>query len=212
MKKQSLKTKPTIGTGADVIVFDLETNGLLNDATRIHCISLYSNETNQIESFNDEKYTNNPKDLPMAGNYSITTALGWLEVADYIIGHNIINFDIPIIKKFYSWFNPRGTIIDTLLLSKLYHPNLLDIDWITDKKTNEKTRRWPHMPLQLFGRHSLEAYGHRLGEYKGNFGKTTDWSEWSQEMQDYCEQDVAVTKKLCDHFHPYLSGSKWSTR
>ena len=189
--------------GADVIVFDLETNGLLNDATRIHCISLYSSDTNEIESFNDEKYTDSPKDLPMAGNYSITTALTWLEVADYIIGHNIIGFDIPIIKKFYTWFNPRGTIIDTLLLSKLYHQSLFDID---------KSKNWPHMPLQLYGRHSLEAYGYRLGEYKGNFGKTTDWSEWSQEMEEYCVQDVAVTKKLCDHFRPYLAGSKWSTR
>ena len=130
--------------GADAIVFDLETNGLLNDATRIHCISLYSNETNTIESFNDEKYADNPKDLPMAGHYSITTALGWLEGADTIIGHNIIGFDIPIIQKFYHWFNPRGTIIDTLLLAKLYHPNLFDID---------KSRNWPHMPLQLYGRH-----------------------------------------------------------
>ena len=203
MKKQSLKTGLLHGTDGDTIVFDLETNGLLNDATRIHCISLYSNETNQIESFNDEKYADAPKDLPMAGHYSITTAIHWLEVADYIIGHNIIGFDIPIIKKFYPYFNPRGIIIDTLLLSKLYHPNLLDID---------KTKTWPHMPLQLYGRHSLEAYGYRLGEYKGSFSKTTDWSDWSQEMQDYCEQDVAVTTKLCDHFHPYLSGSKWNTR
>ena len=41
-------------------------------------------------------------------------------------------------------------------------------------------------------------------EYKGDFGKTSDWSEWSQEMEDYCAQDVEVTKKLCDHFHRYL--------
>ena len=203
MKKQSLKTKPLPGTEGDTIVFDLETNGLLNDATRIHCISLYSIETNEIESFNDEKYADNPKDLPMAGHYSITTALSFIECADTIIGHNIIGFDIPIIKKFYNWFDPRGTIIDTLLLSKLYHQNLFDID---------KKRNWPHMPLQLYGRHSLEAYGYRLGEYKGEFSKTTDWKEWSPEMQAYCEQDVAVTTKLCDHFHPYLSGSKWSTR
>ena len=203
MKKLSLKTKPIHGTAGDTIVFDLETNGLLNDATRIHCISLYSCSDDRTESFNDEKYADSPKELPMGGNYSITTALGFLEVADYIIGHNIINFDIPVIKKFYHWFNPRGTIIDTLLLSKLYHPNLFDID---------KGKNWPHMPLQLYGRHSLEAYGYRLGKYKGEFGKTTDWSEWSQDMQDYCEQDVAVTKKLCDHFRPYLSGSKWSTR
>ncbi len=183
------------------LIFDLETNGLLNDATRIHCIAFHSDEDDKIQSFNDEKYANNPKDLPMGGHYSITTALGFLEVADTIIGHNIIDFDIPIIKKFYSWFNPRGIIIDTLLLSRLYHTNLFDID---------KKHAWPHMPLQLYGRHSLESYGYRLGEYKGNFSKTTDWKEWSQEMQDYCEQDVAVTKKLWRHFHPYLNGSKWN--
>jgi DNA polymerase I-like protein with 3'-5' exonuclease and polymerase domains len=42
----------------------------------------------------------------------------------------------------------------------------------------------------------LKAWGYRIGEYKGDFGTTTDWSTWSQEMQDYCEQDVRVTAKL----------------
>ena len=184
------------------VVFDLETNGLLNDATRIHCVALHWCEQNITESFNDERYAASPKELPM-GTHSITTALSWLETADVLVGHNIIGFDIPIIRKLYPWFNPSGIIVDTLLLSRLYHPNLLNID---------KKRKWKHMPLQLWGRHSLEAYGYRLGEYKGNFGKTTDWKEWSQSMQDYCIQDVAVTNKLCKHFHPYLDGSKWSTR
>tara|TARA_Y100001973_G_scaffold48531_1_gene72233 strand:- start:2146 stop:2727 length:582 start_codon:yes stop_codon:yes gene_type:complete len=191
--------KPTIGT----VVFDLETNGLLNDATRIHCISLSWGENNCIESFNDEPYADSPKDLPMASDHSITTGIGWLEVADVLVGHNIIGFDLPIIKRLYPYFNPRGVIIDTLLLSRLYHPNLFDID---------KARCWNHMPLQLYGRHSLEAYGYRLNEYKGNFGKTTDWSDWSQEMQDYCEQDVVVTTKLCNHFHKYLNGSHSNIR
>ena len=184
------------------IVFDLETNGLIHDATHIHCGALHWCETGITEAFNDEPY-GPPKtikeDCPMAGNYSITTFLGWLETADYLIGHNIIGFDIPVIKKLYPWFNPSGIIVDTLLLSRLYHPNLLDID---------KRHNWKHMPLQLYGRHSLEAYGYRLGEYKGNFAKTTDWKKWSQEMQDYCIQDVVVTNKLCKHFHPYLSGSR----
>ena len=197
MKKPDLSTKPTNGVGT--IVFDLETNGLLNDATRIHCAALYWGEADFTESFNDERYADSPKELPMGSSYSITTALSWLETADVLVGHNIINFDIPIIKKLYNWFNPSGTIVDTLLLSRLYHPNLLDID---------KKHAWKHMPLQLYGRHSLEAYGYRLGEYKGNFGKTTDWSDWSQEMQDYCIQDVVVTTKLCKHFLPYLTGSR----
>ena len=178
-------------------MFDLETDGLLHDATRIHCLSLYWEKDGRSETFNDEPYTDNPKDLPMASGHSITTGIGWLEVADVLVGHNIIGFDIPIIKKLYPWFNPRGDIVDTLLLSRLYHPNLLDID---------KKRCWKHMPLQLYGRHSLESYGYRLNEYKGNFAKTTDWKEWSQEMQDYCEQDVVVTNKLCKHFHRYLNG------
>ena len=188
------------------IVFDLETNGLLHDATRIHCAALHWCNDNRTEAFNDEKYGPSEaikEDCPMGSNYSITTFLSWLETADYLIGHNIIGFDIPVIKRLYNWFNPRGIIVDTLLLSRLYHPHLLDID---------KDRNWPHMPLQLYGRHSLEAYGYRLNEYKGNFAKTTDWKEWSPEMQAYCIQDVVVTNKLWQHFHPYLSGSKWNTR
>ena len=196
---QNSETKPIIGRGT--IVFDLETNGLLNNSTRIHCIALYDGETDTIEAFNDEPYTKNPKELPMGGGYSITTAISHLEVADVIIGHNIIGFDIPVIKKLYPYFNPRGIIIDTLLLSRLYHPNLLDID----KKSN-------YIPSKLFGRHSLEAYGHGLGQYKGEFGMTTDWKEWTQEMEDYCTQDVTVTKKLCEHFRPYLNGSHSSMK
>ncbi len=195
MKKQSSLIKPSNGAGT--VIFDLEANGLVNDATRIHCISLYWSDTDISETFNDEKYSEKAKELPMGSNYSITTALTQLEVADVLVGHNIIGYDIPLIKRIYHWFNPRGIIVDTLLLSRLYHPNLFDID---------KRHNWKHMPLQLYGRHSLEAYGYRLGEYKGNFGKTSDWKEWSREMQDYCEQDVLVTRKLCDHFHPYLTG------
>ena len=82
----------------------------------------------------------------------------------------------------------------------------------TGNEDIDKKNQWSLMPLSKYGSHSLEAYGYRLGEYKGQFGKTTDWSEWSPEMEDYCAQDVQVTTKLCDHFHKYLSGSKWNTR
>ena len=171
------------------LVFDLETNGLLHDVTRIHCLAIYDSTTDEIETYNDEK--NN--------KYSITEGLNKLLVADTIVGHNIIGFDIPCISKLYNFFTPRSRVVDTLLLSRLYHPNIYDID---------HKHKWRHMPLQLYGRHSLESYGYRLSEYKGEFGKTSDWSEWSQEMEDYCAQDVEVTKKLCDHFHPYLTGAR----
>ena len=196
MKKLNSLTKPLLGTDGRIIIFDLEANGLLHDATSIHCIAYDDGELPEIQSFNDE--------CPGKGMSSpVVRAIQYLEQASVIVGHNIIGYDLPLITKLYPFFKPVGTVIDTLLLSRLYHPRLNELD---------KSKNWPHMPLQLYGRHSLEAYGYRLGEYKGGFGKTTDWKEWSQEMQDYCEQDVAVTKKLCDHFRPYLSGSKWSTR
>ena len=114
-----------------------------------------------------------------------------------MIGHNIIGFDLPVIHKLFPWFNNAGAVVDTLLLSRLYHPNILDID---------QARTFKHMPLQLYGRHSLESYGYRLGVYKGCFGKTSDWKEWSEEMESYCIQDVVVTTELCNHFKKFLTG------
>ena len=92
MKRPSSKTRPTNGVGT--IVFDLETNGLLNDATRIHCLALNWCEDNRIESFNDEPYgdgTNDIKeDAPMGGNYAIHTGLQWLETADVLDRKSVV--------------------------------------------------------------------------------------------------------------------------
>ena len=171
----------------NTLVFDLESNGLLNDVTKIHCLVIHEQETGETIAYNDE------------GNAEpITRGVQRLEDADVIVGHNVIGYDIPCLRKIYSWFAPTAMVVDTLLLSRLYHTDMLNID---------QTRKFKQMPLQLYGRHSRESYGYRLGEYKGSFGKDTDWQEWSQEMQDYCVQDVNVTRKLCDHFHKYLSGS-----
>ena len=183
-------------SGIGPVIIDLEANGLLNDASRIHCAVLHYLDTNDTTSFNDES--------PGKGMSSpVVRAVQHIQMADYIIGHNIVGYDLPLLKAIYPFFNPVGTVIDTLLLSRLYHPNLLDID---------KARAWKHMPLQLYGRHSLESYGYRLGEYKGNFAKTTDWKDWSQEMEDYCVQDVNVTRKLWNHFLKYLNGSQSNIR
>jgi DNA polymerase-1 len=43
------------------------------------------------------------------------------------------------------------------------------------------------------GGHSLEAWGRRLGEPKGDFN---DYSQFTSEMLDYCIQDTAVTRLL----------------
>jgi len=168
------------------LVFDLETNGLLFDVTTIHCLAIYDFDTEKTISYNDQ------------GNEEpIVRGIQRLADADCILGHNVIGYDIPVIHKIYPWFISPGVVVDTLLLSRLYHSNMMELD---------KRHNWKNMPLQLYGRHSLESYGYRLGEFKGSFSKDTDWKEWSQSMEDYCIQDVHVTTKLFCHFQKYLNG------
>ena len=169
-----------------MLVFDIETNGLLYDVSKIHCISTFDTEKEKTYVYNDQN----------DGTPNINEGINQIKDADTLVGHNVINYDLAVLRKLRSSFHTDAKVIDTLVLSRLYHPNLMEID---------KRRQWRHMPLQLYGRHSLEAYGYRLGEYKGDFGKTTDWQEWSQDMQDYMVQDVNVTTKLCEHFRPYLT-------
>lgn len=168
------------------LVFDLETDGLYNDCTQIHCLGIHDLDAKETYVFNDTGNTQ-----------PISKGLQMLEDAETIIGHNIIGFDLPVIRKLQPWFSPGGSVLDTLVLSRIYY---------ADRLAKDHQRNYKHMPVQLYGRHSLEAYGYRLGEYKGDFGKTTDWKEWSPEMQDYMLQDVVVTTKLWHHFVPYLTG------
>ena len=52
-----------------------------------------------------------------------------LERADLLIGHNIIGYDIPLLKEQFPDFNPRGEVLDTLVLSRLYYPHIADRDY-----------------------------------------------------------------------------------
>lgn len=109
-----------------------------------------------------------------------------------IIGHNIVCFDLPAIQKvfpqLYTLKDKDPRVIDTLIWSKLCFPHLKEIDYGRFRKGM--------LMGQFIGRHSLEAWGFRLGELKGSYAKHTDWQHWTKEMSDYCEQDVRVTKAL----------------
>ena len=101
-----------------------------------------------------------------------------LEQADALIGHNIIQYDIPLIKEQHPDFDPQGDLVDTLVLSRLYYPNIIERDYEI---------RPQGMPQRLYGRHSLEAWGYRLKCFKGDFGKHEgSWADYTPEMLDYC--------------------------
>lgn len=107
------------------------------------------------------------------------------EVEEFI-GHNIIDYDIPVLERILNWnFSDKKTF-DTLVATKLVYGDIKDADiWRAKAKT---------MPPQLIGSYSLKAFGFRLGEHKQDF--TTDWSEFTPEMLEYCRQDVKVTAML----------------
>jgi len=98
---------------------------------------------------------------------------------EQVVGHNIIGFDAPVLKKVWGVGIPDNTLMDTLVMSRLYKP---DIEVVLPKEGKAPTP------------HSLEAWGYRLGSHKIGF---TDFDGgWTQEMATYCEQDVQLLEKL----------------
>jgi len=165
-----------------MLVFDIETDGLLPDLTKIHCINIYDTEKNKHERFDK-------------ANMPVSLGVNRLSHAKHICGHSIIDYDIPVIKKFFPEFKFEGKITDTKILSRLLWPNIRELDFGAYQRG-----RLPRafMSYRLAGTHKLEAWGFRLGILKGDFAKQTDWKEWTPAMSDYCEQDVVVTLALLD--------------
>ena len=156
------------------LLFDLESTGLLRRGSQLHCI--VARDVNGDETFVYDR---------VKDNFEI--GVQQLREADVLIGHNIAGYDIPLIKELYD-FEPQAEIIDTLVLSRLFYPHIADRDF---------ERRPIGMPQRLYGRHSLEAWGHRLKCFKGDYGKHDGaWDTYTPEMLDYCIQDTEVTLKL----------------
>lgn len=155
------------------LVFDIETDGL--DPSVIHCIVAKDVDTKEVYKF-----------------YSDTLDEGarFLTEAKELIGHNIMDYDLRVMRKFYPdlYEDLKCKVVDTLVLSRLIWPDRKEKDFVLFRKGV--------LHPQLIGRHSLEAWGYRIGHLKGKFAERTDWQEFSMEMLDYCELDVEVNYKL----------------
>ena len=83
-----------------------------------------------------------------------------------VIGHNIIGYDIPVLEKLLNVDFSNCKVTDTLVMSRLAEPSRL-------------------------GGHGLENWGQLLHQPKGEH---SDWLNFSQDMVEYCKQDVRVNE------------------
>jgi DNA polymerase I-like protein with 3'-5' exonuclease and polymerase domains len=149
-------------------VFDIETDGLIEEFTKVHCLVVYDIEEDRLFSFIGDE---------------VEHGLFFIKNFNQIIGHNIISFDLPILKKFFKWEpDSNQEVVDTLVMSKLIYPDRA----VRDAKKGSISK-------DMYGRHSLKSWGQRLGLEKGDF---TDFEEFSDEMVMYCENDVELNHML----------------
>jgi len=188
-------------------ISDLETNGFLDTVTKIHCAVLTDIDTGEVKS-----YTDDSSDYPGIDKF----VEDYLQ-ADLIVGHNWIKFDHEVIKKLYKVELPREKILDTLVLGRLIFPDIKQSDFVRARlwkdylKATEEGTPWREpipreFPGQMIGRHSLEAWGYRIGNNKGDYSKEMKalgldpWEKWRPEMHSYMVQDADSTLDLFKRF------------
>ncbi|MGL1886289.1 MAG: hypothetical protein OCD76_07220 [Reichenbachiella sp.] len=88
-----------------ITVFDTESNGLLEEATVIHC-AVTKDNMGIVHKFSNES------------TYSL---LHILDDSDIIVCHNALAHDLPLLEKLYG-YKHKGIVLDTLVFSRLLQP------------------------------------------------------------------------------------------
>ena len=131
------------GSGGLRLVFDVEADGLEDDATKVHCVVIADLDSDRIDTY---------------GPNQVTAALEHLARADYLTGHNIQGYDLPLLERLYGWQPKSGcAILDTLVAGRLIVPNVDDLD-------DQAAAMGSKSLGKLRGRYSLEAWGERHRE------------------------------------------------
>ena len=99
-----------------MLFFDIETNGLYYSVTKAHCMVIIDQDGN-ISKYRPHEVQEGAKRL-----------LDALAGGDFICGHNVINYDIPVLEKLYPDFvvdrKYRPQVIDTLVIARLIYGNI----------------------------------------------------------------------------------------
>lgn len=156
-------------------VMDIEANGLLHQATKIHCFVFSDLKKQEVRRFG-------PDELDKAVEY--------LKKCNVIIGHNIIEYDLPLIEKLLG-VKYAGKKVDTLIMSRLLNPKRLLPPDASDRTA---------------GPHSLYAWGVRCGIDKPEH---SDWENYSPEMLHRCEEDVSINVSTYHMLMKEAEGWNW---
>ena len=178
---QRLAARFIISAGApperNSAVFDIETDGL--DATTVHCFVIAAIAGDRVYEYDYQH---------------IEEGLEHLSQFDYLVGHNIVNFDLPVLRRLYGWVPaPDCVVLDTLVCGRLILPHISDLD--------DQAAAMGDPPLgKLRGRYSIEAWGTRLGMPK--VGADLDFSTYTPEMMARCVADTLICKRTWQFLQP----------
>lgn len=166
-----------------MLIFDCETNGFLDEVHTLHCIHTGCPTTGR-----QWRYSTDPD-----ADGTIEEGLEVLANACMIGGHNIFRYDIPVIRKLYPGWQPKGYVWDTMALACLAYPKdeLKEIDGRKQKKGAYPSH---FFAKGYFAGQQLGAWGFRLGEQKTEYEGGFEF--FTKEMDDYCAQDVKVNIAL----------------
>lgn len=199
-----------------MLVFDLESDGLLDTITRVHCINAIHRASGEEFRFTDHEFYQNLdgsySDIRVPRSGTIKDGLKLLSDSACIGGQNIIDYDIPALKLVYPDWSPKpgAKIRDTKTMSRVMYTNLKDLDFAAIRK-GKLPGDFP--ARGLIGTHKLEAWGLRIGkQLKGDFkpgdyidprtGEPHTWATipFTKDMDDYCMQDVRTNVDVFEHF------------
>ncbi len=176
-----IKTGAQSGKGRR-FAWDAEGNGLLHgtknktreikEGTLFHCLGGQDVDTGELFYWGVDQ-----------GPDSIAHGLRFLAECEMTLAHNGLGYDYPEAEKLYPWFVRCPKAWDSLVIAKIIWP------YETLIGPDLKRIREGKMPGHLMKSHSLEAWGHRTGTFKGHY--TGGFEEWKPSMAVYMMGDIA---------------------
>lgn len=173
-------------------VVDIETDGLLHEVSKIHCVVFINAQTSESYTYRS--------DITGSIDESYTQLLRVLNSKDhYIVAHNA-SYDLGVYYKLYGLDILKYTrkIIDTIHLSSLMFPKHI----LAKHKLNKNIPKTKlgKKDISMCESPSLKAWSYRLNPDNTKIEYDEGWGELTDNMVKYCEKDVEVTVSILKYF------------